>query len=406
MIFTYIILFIIILYIIYTIYFRLKHPFWCVQPVFHYHNLKHWYNPNKIIQNNFSKTKYYDPYNIEVLSLSTNISSLTRNQIYELIRDNYLCDKMNHYKPLFKDIYSYLECHIDPCFITYSKKYNYLFDTLNKKFIKYENINSCLTARPLYVSFKCNNLNKIDFLTYYVDFLCTDKRERKKGITPKVIYTFAYEMNKQNTTTFLFKREGEYTSFIPLTTYNCYVFDIFYWNKRKKQKITNNIVFSDSVSISFIRKDNFTLLERNLFDDIKNKFNYSILPSIIHIKQLINEKQIFVYIIHQKDNIIGYYIFRDTHTYFKNDLIIELTASLCVDNNHYHLFIKNMFDVVSALKQEIMFRYITIENTSDNNILLNSIKKNKKEIYLYKNSYYFYNYICYPKSSNECFILN
>lgn len=394
----YIISYIFLLYIIYISYFRYTHRFWSKQPVFHYHNLYYWFSPNKIIQNKFTATNYYDPINIECIPY-LNITPYKKQQIYELIQHNYLKDSINDYNPDMNDIYSYLECHIEPSYIAYFKKNQYLFNISKKKFIPKENIQTCLTGRPLYVS-----LQKKKFHTYYVDFLCTDKKERKKGITPKLIYTFAYEMKKKNyTDTFLFKREGENTAIVPFTTYSCYVFDTLYWMKEKN---TKDIKQYSHIQTTLINNKNIHIIERNLYQDIENKFNYTILPSIIHIKHLIEQNQLYIFTIHKGDTIIGYYIFRDTHTSFKNDIVFELIGSLCNDKEKQAIFISNLYNIISILQEKRRVRYMIIENTNDNHIVLKLLKKRKQEINKYMNSYYFYNYACHPVKQNECFILN
>ena len=48
-----------------------------------------------------------------------------------------------------------------------------------------------MTSRPLYVKIQTNNKGgQYENITMsYVDFLCTSKETRKKGITPKIIYS-------------------------------------------------------------------------------------------------------------------------------------------------------------------------------------------------------------------------
>ena len=50
-------LFIIVSYI----YYKIKYPFWSIQPVFHFHNLKYWFFPPGIIQHKNPKiNKFFD----------------------------------------------------------------------------------------------------------------------------------------------------------------------------------------------------------------------------------------------------------------------------------------------------------------------------------------------------------
>ena len=58
----YMIITLIVTYVVFYLFFKLKDPFWARQPVFHFHNLWYWLFPPGIIQHSLPIIgKYYDP---------------------------------------------------------------------------------------------------------------------------------------------------------------------------------------------------------------------------------------------------------------------------------------------------------------------------------------------------------
>ena len=87
-----------------------------------------------------------------------------------------------------------------------------------------------MTTRPLDIMFKTILLYR---LSVHQDY-------RKKGHAPQIIYSHYYNQRyNHDNIIFLFKREGEKTSIVPLTTYNTYAFEynILSSNLRIKEKI-------------------------------------------------------------------------------------------------------------------------------------------------------------------------
>ena len=47
---------IIIMYLLFTVYFKIKYRFWSIQPVFHFHNIGYWINPSSVIHKKVRET--------------------------------------------------------------------------------------------------------------------------------------------------------------------------------------------------------------------------------------------------------------------------------------------------------------------------------------------------------------
>ena len=59
----YIILGLVVLYLLFIVYCKIRYRFWSTQPVFHIHNLYYWLFPPGIIQHSLPPiTKFYDPF--------------------------------------------------------------------------------------------------------------------------------------------------------------------------------------------------------------------------------------------------------------------------------------------------------------------------------------------------------
>ena len=102
----YLIIILVILYIVFTIYFKIKSPFWSRQPVFHFHNIYYWFFPPGIIQHNLPILNQF--YNSSILfNTYSDTNDQKKNDLFHLIRYNYLLDKKLQYKPTQKSIFTY-----------------------------------------------------------------------------------------------------------------------------------------------------------------------------------------------------------------------------------------------------------------------------------------------------------
>lgn len=452
-------------YVIYCVYYNLKYRFWRTQPVFHYYDLSYWIIPigkihTQIIPAN--NNKYYEPNKIITIPVPPDndidniLSKYDIVSCFNLIKEHYLNEKDIIYKPDVNDIKVYLKGHSNNSFISYFYETELL---TNETYDKYGNgekreqenkinnissivqrpiIKSVLIMRPLNVV-----LNKTyKFITNYVDFLCTGKKWRKKGITPKLINTTVYNTNKynyenttninENTTNinekivnnYFFKNEDKKTNIVPFIVFKSYFYDVKYWKGYKYDDYRECI--TQEIKLSLITNDNINIFIRNFEDTIKEKFKNTFTSSLNNIIDLINEKQLFIFCMMLKDEVIDWYFFKNSHMLYKEKHIYECIGSICGEKNNKidHLFtsknpIKNkiinkkinnrfingFYNCISYLKCNYNISYINIENISNNNLIINNLLQNKEYISSTTYNYYFYNYIVRPHLSNETFIL-
>lgn len=414
----YVILGILLVYLILTIYFKIKYKFWSIQPVFHFHKLKYWFYPCGLIEKgNLKINKYYDMKNVIFKKISE-CSELELSKFNDFIKKHYLRMKNEvEYLPSKEKTLSYFESHNKCCYLSYLKNNKYLLD--NKKLInQIYNYDGVITGRPLNIYLKESNFSLLSLresekvkhiVSYYVDYLCVDKNKRNKGIAPQLIYTFAVNTIKSNkeACSFIFKRESSNTAIVPLTVYNTYLYDF------KKIKQVKEVIPYKVVNIT---SNNFNLIIDSLIVSnenkgiIQNMFKVFIMPEISNLKELIDKEVLYVYALHIDNIIYGLYIFRNSEVIYNNKKTIDLIGSVSLYKNKKgaenilkEIFIKGFNNSIYELKK-LGFEKVLIEKLADNEIILNSLNLE----YDFKTvcSYYFYNFVMLPIFSKDCLIIN
>ena len=88
----YIFIFIVAIYIVFMMYFKLKYQFWSRQPVFHFHNVLYWIFPPGIIQHSLPVLNKY--YNSNILfDMYPNIDQNQKTDMFYLTKNHYLQEK-------------------------------------------------------------------------------------------------------------------------------------------------------------------------------------------------------------------------------------------------------------------------------------------------------------------------
>lgn len=380
-----ILLSIIILFAILYLYYKYKYQFWSRQPVFHFHNLYYWLFPPGIIQQNNPQIDKY--YNAKIqFGTFRDLKTEKKALFTHFVRSNYLQEREQKYNPTTESIIPYFTAHNDKSYISlYMQK---IYDS--------NRIIGCMTTRPLFC--KINN-RKINI--YYVDYLCVHKQKRKQGIAQQVIYSHYVNHRKQHRNcVFLFKREGETTSIVPLTIYKTYCFDMKYWKK--------DIKFDEPNIETVIVNDSNLKTILSIFNKIDDEFECVIKPNISNIKQLCLKKNIYISAVFIDKTPVCLYFFRNTYTTYKGENCLELTASFLNKsvNTNEKLFTLGALISIDKLRFISPHRYLFIENISNNNFIVKNILEKYAPLTKYSNSYYFYNFAYRPFYSTDVFIVN
>lgn len=226
----------------------------------------------------------------------------------------------------------------------------------------------------------------------------------KKNIAPQLIQTHEYNQshNNRKICVSLFKREEELTGIIPLTVYKTYCFPLREKNIGPPEQLTSKIkiLTGDKQNIYYLY---------NFINEVKNNWDIIIYPEISNIMELVSTNNLFVKMLVIDGNIEGVYIFRKTCTYIEKDKeIISCIASIYSKNLiTREEFIKGFkVSLWSIIKDHNNFKYLTIEDVSDNTSIINNICIKTNPVIISPMAYFFYNFAYSPFKSEKCLIIN
>jgi len=378
-------------------YIRLKFGFWALQPVFHIYDIGYMIKAPGIINEDLpQKNKYTNFKNIDTI-LFGNLTLVQTQRFVNLIKANYLQDKDNIFNPQEENILPYLRGHNDKTFVSFYNEDMCRVDLKKGTTISDSTPIGIMTTRPVHIAIHNGNKDA-KFDAYYVDYLCVDKMQRKKGIAPQIIQTHHYnqrQLNK-NIVVSLFKREDELTGIVPLTIYSTYGFSVKTWTKPPDLSGEYKLLEINAQNLHFLT---------NFIREKESNFNISICVEITNIIELIKTKNIFVYVILSEDTIICAYFFRKSCIQVEKGLeVLTCFASICdCDTNIFSEGFKISFWKIAA---ENFFGFAAIENISHNNIIIDNIILKTRPSIISPTAYFFYNFAYPTFASNKVLIIN
>lgn len=388
-----IIIFIIILFFLYI---RLKYKFWSLQPVFHFYDIYYWIINVGIIRKELPEKNRYVNLKQTVTKSPEYINELTKKQIVNLIKLNYLRDNENKFDPTLNNILPYFVGHNCSTFWSYFTEPELFIDSKTSKTITENKIIGIITSRPMHVLLRGNK-----FDVYYVDYLCVNRNKRKQNIAPQLIQTHEYNQsyNNRKICVSLFKREEELTGIIPLTVYKTYCFNMIKW-------ITPNPLPASIQMLTGDKQNMYYLY--NFINETNKKWDITIYPEISNIIELVTTKNLFVKMLVCNTEIVAIYVFRKTCLFLeKGKEVISCIASINGPNLTKDEFIAG-FKVAlwSIIKEHKNFHFLTIEDISDNTCIINNICAKTWPSIVSPMAYFFYNFAYSPFKSEKCLILN
>jgi hypothetical protein len=398
----YILGFIILCIVLFFIYIRLKYKFWALQPVFHFYDLYYWFiNVGVICKELPEKNRYVNLKKIKT-NIFEEIDELKKKEIVTLIRLNYFSNNENKYEPKQENIFPYFLGHNTKTFWSYFVEPELLIDNKTGKTIKENKIIGIITSRPLHVKINSNRKDS-EFDIYYVDYLCVNKNWRKKNIAPQLIQTHEYNQSHNNRmiSVSLFKREEELTGIIPLTVYKTYCFPLREnsWEPAVQLEARITLLTGDAQNMYYLY---------NFINEVKNNWDIIIYPEISNIIELVGSNNLFVKMLVINGNIVAVYIFRKTCTFIEKEKeIISCIAAINGEVLTRDDFVKGFnVSLWSIIKEHKNFNYVTIEDISDNECIINNICIKTHPIAISPMAYFFYNFAYSPFKSDKCLIIN
>jgi hypothetical protein len=280
-----------------------------------------------------------------------------------------------------------------------------LIDNKTGKTIEEKKIIGVITSRPLHVRINGYRKDSV-FDVYYVDYLCVHKGYRKKNIAPQMIQTHEYNQSLQNRkiSVSLFKREEELTGIIPLTVYKTYCFNMVNWKQPQHLDARITVLTGDKQNMYYL----YNFINEMTKNEMTIKWDITIYPEISNIMELVTTKNLFVKMLVVNGNIEASYIFRKTCTFIEKEKeIISCIASIKGTTLSESEFIQG-FKVAlwSIIKEHQNFKYLTVEDISDNTVIINNISIRTHPMVVSPSAYFFYNFAYSPFKPEKCLIIN
>jgi len=384
----YSILFFISLYVIFIIWLRIQHPYWSKQPVYHRHKLIYkFYHPGMVRKEPIEKDIYVDTENIE-FSTFENIEDISK-KLSEFLKYNYQNNEYVTYIPTPESIKSYYISKSSNSYICFLKNKSVFYKEKSQDVEEITKYIGCMSSRPIVV---LKNNKKID--AQLVDNLCIDKKYRGHRKVPTIIQSHRYftENTTKTGQIYFFKNENNNNfNIVPFCKINCFLFDIFTWKTPKDLGQEKMLQITDITS--------------NILTDIifNSSFKNKVYLDVYTLRQLILSNEIYAYCMVTPNKTLGTYIFKKSNTMYNNETVFECICS--IKNCENNLFVQGFHHSANMTCSKYKHRYLVIENTSDNKIIINKISESKKCTYNYNVSYYLYNYITSQVKPNETIFL-
>ena len=388
--FLYAIASIIFIYLILRAFIKIKFHFFFFLHVFTIYDLHHWLRPNRVIDKILpSVNQYVDISNIKTESIDK-MSQGDIDCFCNFINKHYLRNKNAEYVPEKHHIIEYMKHANHPSYISINRHKYYNSERNNKD----NDICSVITSRILHITLKSIG----SFPIYYIDNLCVDPGMRKKKMAPKAIQTLHYHLRRKNkdVDTFLFKREGEMTAIVPLTT-----FDVQGYNANHISRMNLPHASMSTVEVSTKNLVLFVDLlkrQRELYDCI-------VVPELSNLSNMIKAEIISLHGILEGGKLIALYIFRDAATVYDGERSIELVISLSAC--HFHdIFYAGFTQALETCCKKWKASRVVIDSIGGNELITKKLKEREySNFFTSKSAFFLYNYVSYTFPSNKCFLL-
>jgi GNAT superfamily N-acetyltransferase len=305
------------------------------------------------------------------------------DKLVNFVKMNYL---QNSFKPDRETICPYFQGHNTKSFVSFYNEQILLLDSKNGNTIDENKLIGVMTSRPIHISIH-NPTSTFD--AYYVDYLCVDASYRKKGIAPQLIQTHHYTQSHTNPDicVSLFKREGELTGIVPLCVYKTYGFSVDRWTKPPD--------LSPVYKLLEINPQNIHILADFIKLTGQAKFDIVLTTEISNMIELIKSKNIFVHVILHNDNVWAAYFFRRTRVFVKKNAESLLCFASINNCDNTGLFVNGFKISFWKIANDNKIGFSTIENISDNNIIIDNLVLKTPPVNVSPTAYFFYNF-AYP----------
>jgi hypothetical protein len=338
------------------------------------------------------KNKFTNFKNIETI-IYPECSNIQMKTFERFICSNYLQNKNNIFSPKLENIEPYFKSHNQKSFFTFYKEPSFLWDTKTQSTISHDTMIGAITGRPLYISIK----DVEPFDAYYVDYLCVDKTQRKKGIAPQLIQTHHYNQRHLNKSILvsLFKREEVLTGIVPLCVYDTFGFSVNKWTKPPEIHGIYTLVEVNAQNIHML----YDFMKRT-----KELFDITICADMSNIIELIKTNNIFIHMLLEEGKVVSGYFYRKTCVFIEELEVLSCFASINYTEEEY--FIQGFKSSFWKTCEKHLFGFAALESISHNYILIENLKLKTVPLIVSPTAYFFYNFAYPTFDSIKVFVLN
>ena len=171
-----------------------------------------------------------------------------------------------------------------------------------------------------------------------------------------------------------------------------------------------------NINIVFINKSNMNKFYQ-IFSNSKKNFDCFITYNLGHIFHLIEKENLRVTVLIINNVFKAFFVFKNTYYKYVNENgnengnknengnIIECCSSYKDEDVNNELFTLGFMISLSLISKDLCSKILSINNISNNNIILKLLLEKYKYIDKSAISLYFYNFAYYPKESKDIFCI-
>lgn len=396
----YILLTTLLIFLIVFITIKIRYPFWNIQPVFHYYDYwRYLYRePFAIYRYVPLKTKFCDFEQVFTFPY-LECSDKQKQQLLNLLQCYYLPSHHIIHNITESDVNIILTGFQEPSYVSfyYEKEKTTIPGAVSLQDYNQEPV-GCITSIPVNMFF-LPTLREPEYTErkmYFVNTLVVNRNRNQQKINRSLLQTHEYNQRVMNPTihsTIIKKEVDLLDGVIPCVELNT---TTFYIKDVKFPSLPPNNVVTEINSDNFCVLDDFLKDMLNInYSSINCYFNMIILPDVTNMYNLIKTDQLLVYILRERDQVLGVYIFKDTrlqHEKLEGNTI-HFIASIMNNNNHQAFYVGFLFALKSILKKKKNYKVLVFDSISHNDIILSQWLQHNKPISITKTGYYLFNYI-------------
>ncbi len=389
---SYVIVILTLLMLIAYLHTKYTYGFWMDLPVFHEYDWTYKLYPPGILNHNLpEKDKYTNFKNIQTRVYSE-LSDFSIQQFLHFIKST---NRSHTFMPKIENITPYFAGYNSKTFITVYNREILLIDKKQNSPIRDSKIIGTISSRPIHIIINNGDANAV-FDAYYIDHICFNIEN--KSILPELFKTHIYNQCHINhkVSINIFKQHGQLLAgVVPVCKSNIYEFSVDTWTKPSDLDLMYTIVEINSQNSYLL----YEFIKENSF-----KFDIVINSDASNILGLIKSKNLFIYAVVSKDEIICAYFFKKTCLFRNKELeILSLIGSIQNCNNDVFV---NAFKICFwKIAADNYMGYSMIENVSHNNIIIDNLCLKTKPQLITDFAYYFYNFVYNSFQSNKVFML-